>query len=1517
VLLYGLLAIAVVVGGVFALHAMMVDRNADVLLEQADAAEKKGEYGEAAGQISRYLRLRPDDLDELEHLADLIRRSSNSRQGWTEVLSSLEQVLRRAPDRHQARRTAIETAFKLRRFSDAETHLDILSERQPELRREPAVMLTAARTSVGLGDTREAVSRYMELIDSDPATVSAYAELADLIASKPSDVPLRSTIAGDRTWKDESLLQFFPDKRAEAKADDVTSRLLGRMIERGKPQGEAYLARAVFRSSHGDLPGASADVQQTLQVAGADLSETYQVAAAVELEQSRAAMKRGDAAQASQHRAAAKEFADKGLAATLPDPRLYLLIAEIEVQLHSDRQQAAALTAAEEHLRDGLERVAEARKELEPGDFERAQRLVETEVQLRWTLTDFVIDRLALAENERDKTSLKDAAAKELVALRESGCRAELVEFHEGRLLLQEQRWQKAVAALERNRAALIAFPELRERIDLLLGNVFLTVNNPDRRIEVFRRALAEDRTKDLLRVYLAKSLADAGRTDEAIDEYLRVTNNPAAALEAARLTLIREWQKPPALRDLSQVDRFLAKSDLPDSVAPGAALIRAQRAMAGGDIKAASASLDESTKEFPDEISLWQAAIVLETQRSDIKNEQKIARAEDLIRSAEGQFQNRPELRLAKMEVARLRGMESLKDELARQVESSVELAPTARVELLENLVRYAALTKEPSRVKEIWMKVLDVHPNSIPAWLALASLAIESGNDGDVEAALTKIRGIEGSSGPNSGFLEAAWRLQKISKDEALRKDPAGLAKALEKPRADLVRAADQRQGWSAARRLLGMLETLAGNPDRAFAYYQRAFELGDRSMETVRGLVAYHYSRQDFAAADAVIQQVERETPDGLSGDLARVAAQVALARQDVDAALEWTKRTASRDAGLQDKLAHAHVLFLKYRALDEQEQKGPKGQDYLRQARELYRSAIDESPDKPETWFAYIVHFWRIGDKDTALAGIEEAKAKLPPEPAANRLASLAQYYEVVQMPAEAANYFRQAVEADPSNPVIRRVAADFFLRNQQIAEANQHLDFLLDPKNNSQGFAVTWARRSRALTTAAAGRYDDVRMALNMLRGQSQTPKEIATDLRAQLAVLLGRSTLQDRRDRIEIFEDLQSRDKLTDDERLQLASLYAHTDAWPKARSTYESLLQSAQPTPVMLSEYIAAALENEQADDKLAAAAQPRLQQLRTLEPSSIRTTVTSARYEMAFGRTEAAAETLTKYLEQVTSPESDEGEKVTAQERVELRVAAEAAEELKLFAAADRLFEAVSQHAERPEDALVLATYYGRRGRYADGLDVCEKFAAKALPDATAVTAVNVISSGPVPADQLARAETLVKAAQAAEPESLRIMTAFAGLRSIQGQYAEAESLYRRVLADQPDNVAVLNNLAWLLALTGSSPGEASKLIDEAIRISGPIPALLDTRGTVALSQKRVEKGISDLQAAYADTPTPYIGYHLALAYEQAGNQDMAREHLQTAMSEGLTLQDLHPAEIETFQKLRERLGVPAPRA
>ncbi|MBA3315028.1 MAG: tetratricopeptide repeat protein [Planctomycetota bacterium] len=1518
VLLIALVVFAVLGGAVYGLHVIMVGRNAGVLLDQAKVEEEKGNFGEAAEHVSRYLRLRPNDVDAMEKLAGLLRRSANSRQGWAGILSSLEQVLRREPDRHEARRTAIETALKLRRFSDAETHLNILAERQPEMRQSPELMLAAARTSVGLGDRNKAVQRYLAAIDQAPATVPAYAELAELVAAKPADLPSRADVQSpNHTWKNSALPEFFPQKKGEKTAVEVSSDLLNEMIRQGKPTGQAYLARASYRSAHGDLAGASVDLKQAMEAEGTAASEVYGVAAAVELAQARASTAAGKTSEAVQHRESARDFAERGLKADSPDPKLHLLLAEISLESQPGADRAQLLADAEKHLRDGLEQVAKSRQALQPGDFEKAERLVETEVQLRWSLTDFLIDRLALTEKKDSVEALRRVADTELAALRESGCRPELIDLLGGRLLLHDHQWAEAIRHLERTRVALVAFPDLRKRVDMLLGETYRVVNNPDRRVETFRRALADDRVWEQGGVLLAKALADAGRTDEAIQQYKLVSQVPEAALEAARLTLLREWQKPEGQRDLSAVDQLLASTAGSESLAPAASLVRAQRSMAAGDVEEASASLAKASEEFPDEISLWQASVALETQRADLEADQRIAKAEDLIRAAEVRFEDRVEVRLAKVEVARLRGMEALRAELAKQAGSATELKPNQRVELFENLVRYAALTNEPKRIEELWTAIVAIRPDSIPAWLALANLRIEAGDETGSQAAIKEIRRIEGPSGPNGDYVAALWRLREIASDEALRKKPTELAKELSVQRESLKRAADQRPYWAALPRLLAMLETMAGNGDQAFAHYQRAFQLGDRSVQTVRGLIDYHYAKQAYEAADAVIQQVERETPGGISSDLARVAAQVAFAQKRMDAAIDWTKRASAGDEGLHDSLAHAHLLFLKYRLLSEDAQQREEGKKLLDEARTLYRGAIEKAPDKPETWFAYIVHFWRLGDKETALAAIEEAKTKLPAEPAAERLASLAQYYEVVQMPAEAAKHYRLAVEANPSDPRLRRVAADFFFRTGQLAEANAQLEYLLDPKNKVPEFDVTWARRGRALTTAAGGRYEDVRQALSMLRGQSQSQEEATKDLRAQLAVLSSQSTLPDRRDRIALLEQIQSRDSLSDAEKLHLASLYSQTDAWARAREVYQGLLEKNSGNSVVLSEYIAGALKHEKADAKLAASVQPRLDQLRTLEPQTIRTAITAARFENAFGRSDAAAKILTDHAERMTAADSADGETVTAQERVEVRMAADAAEDLKLFTAADLLFAAVAEHAERPEDALVLATYLGRRGRYSEGLDVCERYVAKALPDATAVTAVNVISTGPVPAEQIARAEKVVLAAQAAEPESNRILISLGGLRSIQGQHEEAESIYRRVLAAQPENVAVLNNLAWLLALTGHAPEEASRLIEDAIRLSGPVAALLDTRGTVELSRKRVDKAIADLQAAYADTPTPYIAYHLALAYDQAGNREAARESLKKAADSGLSVQELHPAELGTYRQLLDKLGMPASRA
>jgi tetratricopeptide (TPR) repeat protein len=445
--------------------------------------------------------------------------------------------------------------------------------------------------------------------------------------------------------------------------------------------------------------------------------------------------------------------------------------------------------------------------------------------------------------------------------------------------------------------------------------------------------------------------------------------------------------------------------------------------------------------------------------------------------------------------------------------------------------------------------------------------------------------------------------------------------------------------------------------------------------------------------------------------------------------------------------------------------------------------------------------------------------------------------------------------------------------------------------------------------------AASGRHDDALRALRMLQSIAGDDEGTIQDLRTQLAILSGRMTLRDHRELIAILERIREQTTPTENELLQLASLYTRTNQWPLARPLYEELLRKHGTNPVYLSEFIAASLRQEPIDDGLAARLKPRLDRLQALEPSTMRTAVTAARFHNAFGRTEQAAQTLLDHAERATSRNSPGGTTVTAEERASMRLAAEVAEDLGLHPAAEQLFRRVAEHSERPEEALFLASYFGRRGRYAEALDVVETHAARANPEATAVMAANVISRGVVPNEQLDRAERLITAALETEPRSLRILSSLASLRSVQRRDHESEELYRHVLTEQPENVAVLNNLAWMLAVTGRKTDEAAELIEAAIRITGPAAALLDTRGTVEWARGHVTQAINDLQAAFEEAPSPYIGFHLALAFERFGNRDQARETLRRALEEGLSSATLHAAEHDAYFQLLDRLKVTAP--
>ena len=124
---FAVLGIVVIVAvAVFFLHKLQVDRNADVFRVRSEAAREKGESGQAIENYTRYLGFRPDDTDARAELGMLIQDNAKSGNNLLQAFLIFEKVLLEDERRDEIRNRLIDVAIRLRRFSEAESHIQRL-----------------------------------------------------------------------------------------------------------------------------------------------------------------------------------------------------------------------------------------------------------------------------------------------------------------------------------------------------------------------------------------------------------------------------------------------------------------------------------------------------------------------------------------------------------------------------------------------------------------------------------------------------------------------------------------------------------------------------------------------------------------------------------------------------------------------------------------------------------------------------------------------------------------------------------------------------------------------------------------------------------------------------------------------------------------------------------------------------------------------------------------------------------------------------------------------------------------------------------------------------------------------------------------------------------------------------------------------------------------------------------------------------------------------------------------------
>jgi Flp pilus assembly protein TadD len=132
--------------------------------------------------------------------------------------------------------------------------------------------------------------------------------------------------------------------------------------------------------------------------------------------------------------------------------------------------------------------------------------------------------------------------------------------------------------------------------------------------------------------------------------------------------------------------------------------------------------------------------------------------------------------------------------------------------------------------------------------------------------------------------------------------------------------------------------------------------------------------------------------------------------------------------------------------------------------------------------------------------------------------------------------------------------------------------------------------------------------------------------------------------------------------------------------------------------------------------------------------------------------------------------------------------------------------------------------------------------------------------------------------------------VLFALATLNYMRGEIPQAISLFERLLRISPNNVAALNNLSLILAESPGRSSEALDLIDSAIRVSGPQPNLVDTRGLVHLAREDYLAAVQSFQEAAYQVRKPIYLLHLAEAHRLNGSVNVAQATLKQAIAVGL---------------------------
>jgi tetratricopeptide (TPR) repeat protein len=555
---------------------------------------------------------------------------------------------------------------------------------------------------------------------------------------------------------------------------------------------------------------------------------------------------------------------------------------------------------------------------------------------------------------------------------------------------------------------------------------------------------------------------------------------------------------------------------------------------------------------------------------------------------------------------------------------------------------------------------------------------------------------------------------------------------------------------------------------------------------------------------------------------------------------------------------------------------------------------FRRAVALRPDSADVRLTLVQYLVNVGRKDEAAKEFAAAKETVT---ATDRPLFVARCHAVLCDADAAVEAFRAARQANPTDPRTVRAEAEFLFHAGRLGDARDAFHRVLkfgglEPEDNES------ARRMLAMCYAADGDPESARRGLEVLGlAENGIVRPLTgTETPAQQRTRAVALALQpDRTSKKEAASALEAiRDKLTPADLFLLAQLYAKIGDRPRVRLVLSDLVRVAGHERVYVAYYAKWLLR-----EKDLRAADEWVGKFAKLEPDSLLSAELTARLLAARNDLSGARAAL---LPKTEGPKGAVGP------------VAQICEQIGLLEDADSLYRRLwdENKTARPETGLVVAAYYGRRGRTDEALALCDTVRKSVRASVVGDVAVYILYAAQTPSKEAMKtvAGWLEEAAKTADGQPrTELVRQLATLRNLQGDYPGAMDLYRRVLAANQKDALALNNLAFLMSAHEGKHDDALALLDRARRVIGHHPALDDTEAMVRLNRGEPDAARKLIEGVVVQTPTGTAYFHLALAEQAAKRQLEAQAAWQRATEAGLRRADLHPLEREAYNQMADR--------